>query len=225
MAEQVCKHCAEPIYFKQSTQHWYHSNTAVDYCQIQTTNFAEPAAPEAEPLISNPFDTMDWGAGKAEPLTAVPPAQQPPGLKSAPRVCKQCGGSLYHPVFGGTCKCPKPSPQPADDFNDYKESLWCALGQPANIEFIAAVKAMRQERDELKGAMRAQDERERIAATRLGMIHTCDWPDAVADELEAARAKVASLQAILDGSRMDANGFAEDTLRMLSEIDKEELQR
>jgi len=129
---------------------------------------------------------------------------------------------LYHPVFGGTCKCPKPSPQPADDFNDYKESLWCALGQPANIEFIAAVKAMRRERDELKGAMRAQDERERIAATRLGMIHTCDWPDAVADELEAARAKVASLQAILDGSRMDANGFAEDTLRMLTQIDKEE---
>jgi len=80
-----------------------------------------------------------------------------------------------------------------DEFNDYKERLWCALGQPKNIEFIAAVKAIRQERDELKGAMRAQDERERVAAERLGMFHNCDWPDAVADEVTALREQVKRL--------------------------------
>jgi hypothetical protein len=35
------------------------------------------------------------------------------------------------------------------------------------------------------GANRAQDERERIAANRLEMAHSCDWPDEVADRLLA----------------------------------------
>jgi len=42
-----------------------------------------------------------------------------------------------------------------------------------------------QEVRELRGAMFAQDERERKAAERLGMIHTCDWPDDVADRVLA----------------------------------------
>jgi len=50
-----------------------------------------------------------------------------------------------------------------------------------------------QEVRELRGAMFAQDERERRAAERLGMVHTCDWPDEVADRVQAAehREKVA----------------------------------
>jgi hypothetical protein len=38
-----------------------------------------------------------------------------------------------------------------DDLNDYKERLWCALGQPMNIEFIAAAKALRAENERLEG--------------------------------------------------------------------------
>src|SRR6185312_15018981 len=34
-----------------------------------------------------------------------------------------------------------------------------------------------------KGANRAQDERERKAAERLGMVHNCDWPEEVAEKV------------------------------------------
>ncbi len=39
---------------------------------------------------------------------------------------------------------------------------------------------------ELLGALRAQDERERLAGVKCGIPweeHGCDWPDAVADEI------------------------------------------
>jgi hypothetical protein len=29
-----------------------------------------------------------------------------------------------------------------DQFSDYKEELWCALGQPLNVEYIQAVKEL-----------------------------------------------------------------------------------
>lgn len=47
------------------------------------------------------------------------------------------------------------------------------------------------ERDELKGAMAAQDERERMAGLKCGVRYEtagCDWPDAVAEELIVIRA-------------------------------------
>lgn len=50
------------------------------------------------------------------------------------------------------------------------------------------VLALKAELNLQKGANAAQDERERKAAEQLGMVHTCDWPDEVADrvlELEA----------------------------------------
>lgn len=40
------------------------------------------------------------------------PPLEPPGPKSPPLVCRKCGGSFYDPVFGGSCKCPKPVAEP-----------------------------------------------------------------------------------------------------------------
>ena len=56
---------------------------------------------------------------------------------------------------------------------------------PVLIERIAA----------LKGAMTAQDERERVAAERLDMVHSCDWPEDVADEVLALKAQIARMSA------------------------------
>ena len=42
-----------------------------------------------------------------------------------------------------------------------------------------------------QGSVRAQDEREQKAAERLGMIHMCDWPEEVADEVLYLRGKLA----------------------------------
>lgn len=53
--------------------------------------------------------------------------------------------------------------------------------------------ALREELRLQKGANAAQDERERNAAERLGMIHSCDWPEQVADGLEALRASYKKL--------------------------------
>jgi len=30
-----------------------------------------------------------------------------------------------------------------DEFDDYRSRLWCAIGQPPNVEYIEAAKAMR----------------------------------------------------------------------------------
>lgn len=37
-----------------------------------------------------------------------------------------------------------------DDFDDYKNRLWDALGQPLDVELIDAVKKMREELDKFK---------------------------------------------------------------------------
>jgi hypothetical protein len=37
-----------------------------------------------------------------------------------------------------------------DQFSDYKEELWCALGQPLNVEYIQAVKELVAERNQLR---------------------------------------------------------------------------
>lgn len=50
------------------------------------------------------------------------------------------------------------------------------------------LEATQQELRLQKGANAAQDERERNAAERLGMIHSCDWPEQVADDVESLRA-------------------------------------
>ena len=63
---------------------------------------------------------------------------------------------------------------------------------------VVALREQLAERDRtielVRGAMAAQDERERDAAKRLGMIHNCDWPDNVADEMEARDRTIAALQ-------------------------------
>lgn len=55
-------------------------------------------------LHSDPHETPDH---QAAPASETPPLQ-PPGPPSAPRICKKCGGTLYDPVFGGSCECPHP---------------------------------------------------------------------------------------------------------------------
>ena len=69
-----------------------------------------------------------------------------------------------------------------------------------------------QEVRELRGALFAQDERERKAAERLGMIHTCDWPDDVADRVQAAERREKDLEAKIDKYLSDGA----NTLRLLN---------
>lgn len=51
------------------------------------------------------------------------------------------------------------------------------------IEASATIATLQTELDLQKGANRAQDERERVAAEALGMAHSCDWPDDVRERV------------------------------------------
>ena len=58
-----------------------------------------------------------------------------------------------------------------------------------------------EQRDEAFGAMRAQDERERLAGDKCGVSaleHGCDWPDAVAERLMQMRNERDRLRGELD---------------------------
>lgn len=49
----------------------------------------------------------------------------------------------------------------------------------------------------LRGAIAAQDDRARKAGERCGVpyeLHGCDWPDAMAEEVQVVRAEIASLK-------------------------------
>lgn len=64
----------------------------------------------------------------------------------------------------------------------------------------AELAALREDLKLARGAMAAQDERERVAGERCGVLaleHGCDWPDAVADTLDALRERVAKLESAL----------------------------
>ena len=78
--------------------------------------------------------------------------------------CAKCGATVYVPdgmefEKGDLCgTCLEKSVLDAladrdhlrDQFNDYKEQLWCALGQPLNVEYIQAVKELVAERKQLR---------------------------------------------------------------------------
>lgn len=60
---------------------------------------------------------------------------------------------------------------------------WCE-------SWLDEIEALRAERDRLKGAMDAQDQRERAAGERCGIdynLYGCDWPDGVAEALVCSR--------------------------------------
>ena len=83
----------------------------------------------------------------------------------------------------------------------------CEQAQQENATLRATVERLRQENELLRGAMSAQDERERQAAARLGMIHNCDWPESVADEVEGLRETVERLTApVSDGEHLEYAG-------------------
>ena len=97
MAEQVCKFCEQDIFMGPDGGWWTKHG---DKCPERSSKFSplhhEPAEPSPEP--------------EAAPTQAPP--LEPPGPKSPPLVCRKCGGSFYDPVFGGSCKCPKPVTEP-----------------------------------------------------------------------------------------------------------------
>lgn len=70
---------------------------------------------------------------------------------------------------------------PKSDVYEY-HLLYYAVAQRERVLELEAELALQ------KGVVRAQYNREREAAKRLGMVHNCDWPDEVAErvlELEA----------------------------------------
>lgn len=65
------------------------------------------------------------------------------------------------------------------------------------------VAELRSENSTLKGAMDAQDERERIAGEKCGVTDCgCDWPDWVAERVLHLRAEAERLKAERDGLRV-----------------------
>lgn len=56
---------------------------------------------------------------------------------------------------------------------------------------------LRAENATLRGAMRASDERLRVAGERVGLYFDCDNPDHMADEIEALKARIATLEEAL----------------------------
>ncbi len=58
----------------------------------------------------------------------------------------------------------------------------------------ALIDQLRSELALQKGANAAQDEREKKAAERFGMLHSCDWPDEIADKLLAAQRRWIDIQ-------------------------------
>jgi hypothetical protein len=87
----------------------------------------------------------------------------------------------------------------------YAERALKAEGQLSVLR--ARAERAEADRDTLKGAMNAQDERERHAGQTCGVpaeIHGCDWPDAVAEtvfSLQAARDALAKHCASLEADR------------------------
>jgi predicted phage tail protein len=53
--------------------------------------------------------------------------------------------------------------------------------------YTEAVGVLQQEISDLRGAMKADDERLRIAAERVGIVPSCDAADEMADEIERLR--------------------------------------
>ena len=53
---------------------------------------------------------------------------------------------------------------------------------------------LQAENANLRGAMKAQDEREEQAAQRIGMVHSCDWPYDAAEEILSLRAQLERLR-------------------------------
>ena len=104
--------------------------------------------------------------------------------------CLACGEPIY--------------PEQSNLFGQYHEH--CPLTDKQRIA------ELERQLELHKGAVFAQDERERIAAEKLGMVHCCDWPDMVADlvlelrhELAEARKAAAVIRALMDSRRTARN--------------------
>ena len=68
---------------------------------------------------------------------------------------------------------------------------------PRLLDEIASLKRQIAEIALLRGAIAAQDDRARKAGERCGVpyeLHGCDWPDAMAEEVQVVRAEIASLK-------------------------------
>lgn len=75
---------------------------------------------------------------------------------------------------------------------------WVRIAAENAADAKALQQSQAQEITTLRGAMAAQDERERLAGERCGvsaLIHGCDWPDAMAEKVLAQAQEIATLTA------------------------------
>lgn len=88
-------------------------------------------------------------------------------------------------------------------------ALWLEwFARDETTKAAALIRALASERDLLRGAIRAQDERERKAGEACDVradYYGCDWPDAVADVVQTLRRDLVAVEAERDALRHDVS--------------------
>ena len=86
---------------------------------------------------------------------------------------------------------------------------WCGGGEVQNVDDAALrlcdeVEALRRKLELARGAIAAQDEREKMAGEACGVSwieHGCDWPGRVAETVLTLRRRVAELEQVVERAR------------------------
>lgn len=78
-----------------------------------------------------------------------------------------------------------------------RAALYAEPWKSTLLNAVQSIERLQQGNAELRGAMAAQDEREKSAGETCGVpyeLHGCDWPDGVATEVLTLRRQVAALR-------------------------------
>jgi len=107
---------------------------------------------------------------------------------------------------------------------DWANSMleWSAQAADALASSQEALRAAERARDEARGAIAAQGEREQQAGERCGvptLIHGCDWPDAVAEKVIAQRSALQAKEQEIAEAKRTIVEYAREVAALRSERD------
>lgn len=83
-----------------------------------------------------------------------------------------------------------------DMWHGYREKMLTEHAASA-ANAVAEIKRLREDNEQLRGAMKADDERLRVHGERVGLFMDCDTAEHMADEIVALRAEVERLQTFI----------------------------